>query len=361
MTGRAVDNGANRLRAGTTSKADVVLSIEDLVVTVPSGQLENRVVNSVSFGIGAQETVALVGESGSGKTMTALAIMGLTPGGRAAITAGRVWFDGRDLCELSDRELRAVRGGAIAMVFQDPLTALDPLVTVGRQVATAIRVHSSLGRRERRQRVVDLLVSMGIPDASSCFRRYPHEYSGGMRQRVLIAMAMANNPTLYIADEPTTALDVTIQAQVLDALESARAGTKSAMLLITHDLGVVAERADRVAVMYAGRLVEQGPVREVLAEPRHPYTLGLLGSTRSVDERRPYIATIPGQPAAVEQLPSGCAFHPRCAWAIAECRVTVPRMERLTEVREAACFRSGDVSLGDPQASSGGHSGGVAR
>ncbi len=285
-----------------------VLTEEGLVVDIGTA----RPVDGVSFQVAAGERVALVGESGCGKTMTALAVLGLLPRpGRVA--AGRIAFDGGDLVGLSARRLREIRGSAISMVFQEPVSALNPVLTIGRQIVDVLRAHDPvLTRRAARRRAVELLAGVGVPQPGARIEEYPNQWSGGMCQRALIAMAVANRPRLLIADEPTTALDVTIQAQVLDVLRAAQRETGAATLLITHDLGVVAEMADRVVVMYAGRVVESATVREVFHAPRHPYTLGLLQSLPRLDDEVRRLVPIPGRPPQLGRIPGGCAFHPRC-------------------------------------------------
>lgn len=325
--------------AKSDAGTETVLSVRNLSIAFTNGCSSITVVNSVSFDVRRGETLGLVGESGSGKSVTALSIMRLLPRSRARIVAGEIIFQGNDLVTMPIAELRRLRGKDLAMIFQDPLTALNPIVTIGSQLALAIKVHDRrITKRAVRARVCDLLRKVGVPDADSCFHRYPHEYSGGMRQRVVIAMAMANRPSLIIADEPTTALDVTVQAQVLEALDVARQETGAATILITHDLGVVAERADRVAVMYGGRLVEQATVFQAFAAPRHPYTLALLSTVIREGSADQDIVTIPGQPANAANLPSGCAFHPRCALAGAACRVEVPPLVEVAEDHRTACL-----------------------
>jgi oligopeptide/dipeptide ABC transporter ATP-binding protein len=308
------------------SGAAPLLEVDELVVEFRTEEGVVTAVDGASFTVAESEIVGVVGESGSGKSVTAMSILGLVkPPGRH--TGGVVRFRGR---ELSAKQMRAIRGAAIAMIFQDPMTALNPVVTIGRQIVEALRFHDSgLGRQAARARALELLTLVGMPHPQARFGQYPHELSGGMRQRAMIAMAMANKPDLLIADEPTTALDVTIQAQVLDLLRAAQQETKAATLLISHDLGVVAELADRVVVMYAGRVVEQGEVTTIFSSPRHPYTLGLLESLprldRDVEELRP----IPGSPPSLLDLPPGCPFHPRCPMARDLCRTTRPELRTL--------------------------------
>ena len=292
--------------------AEPILSVRDLVVVfdTPAGELV--AVDGVSFDVYPDQVLAIVGESGSGKSVTMLAVMGLLPAG-AFVRSGSIVYRGRNLLELDRAGWRALRGRDIAMIFQDPLTSLNPVMRIGSQLKKAIAAHApDLGRSGLAKRAVELLTLVRIPDAARQVSSYPHEFSGGMRQRVMIAMAMAHRPPVLIADEPTTALDVTIQSQVLDVLGRIRAEEKSAMVLITHDLGVVAETADRVVVMYGGRVMEVGTVDEIFDRPRHPYTVGLLASSLSVNSADEPIHGIPGAPPRLGMQPSGCVFNPRC-------------------------------------------------
>ena len=303
-----------------------LLEIDELAVEFRTEEGVVTAVDGASFTVAESEIVGVVGESGSGKSVTAMSILGLVkPPGRRS--GGAIRFRGRDLGELSATSMRAMRGGEIAMIFQDPMTALNPVVSIGRQIVEALRLHDrGIGRQAARTRAVELLALVGMPHPESRFRQYPHEFSGGMRQRAMIAMAIANRPDLLIADEPTTALDVTIQAQVLDLLRVAQRETGAATLLITHDLGVVAELADRVVVMYAGRVVEQGDVTTIFSAPRHPYTLGLLESLPRLDRDVEELHPIPGSPPSLLNRPSGCAFHPRCPMVRDRCRTTRPAL-----------------------------------
>jgi oligopeptide/dipeptide ABC transporter ATP-binding protein len=287
-----------------------------------------RAVDDVSFDVRAGETVALVGESGCGKSVTALSIMRLVPEPAGRIAGGAVSFKGRDLLTLRESEMRAVRGREIAMIFQEPLTALNPTLTVGRQLTEGPEVHLGLEPRAARARAVELLTQVGIPDPERRLGQYPHQWSGGMRQRLMIATALACHPALVLADEPTTALDVTIQAQILELLRTLTRRLGVALLLITHNLGVVARYADRVNVMYAGRIVEQAPARALYGTPRHPYTAGLLRSVPRLDEpRRTRLAAIEGRPPDLARLEPGCAFAPRCDVRLARCTVERPGLE----------------------------------
>ena len=291
-----------------------LLSVNDLHVTFHGDDATVHAVRGVSWEIHPGEVLGIVGESGSGKSVSVSSILGLLPSPPAVVSGGPVTFKGRDLLGMSERELRAIRGQEIAMIFQDPMTAFNPVKTIGGQIAEAIRVHDrSVSRSAARDRSIALLGMVGVPSPQARFSQFPHEYSGGMRQRAMIAMAIANHPRLLIADEPTTALDVTIQAQILELLEVVRKETDAATILITHDLGVIAEVADRVLVMYAGKVVESTAILPLFQRPRHPYTLGLLGSLPRLDVRMDTLFSIPGQPPNMAQLPAGCAFAARCA------------------------------------------------
>jgi peptide/nickel transport system ATP-binding protein len=314
-----------------------LLQIEDLHVEfdTPDGTVE--AVAGVGFVVGPQETVAVVGESGSGKTVTALAVLQLLDGGR--ISRGRVLWDGTDLTSLDRRALRRIRGNEIAMIFQDPMTSLDPLYTVGHQIVEALRLHRRIDKRAARERAVELLEQVGMPDPRRRLDAYPHQLSGGQRQRVMIAIALACSPRLLIADEPTTALDVTIEAQILELLRNLQREYRSAMLLVTHDMGVVAETADRVVVFYAGQVVEQGPTADVLRDPQHPYTAALLAAVPTPDtDRAEPLAAIPGAVPPLRAMPSGCRFHTRCAQAWDECSREEPRLHALPGGRSARCL-----------------------
>jgi oligopeptide/dipeptide ABC transporter ATP-binding protein len=287
-----------------------------------------RAVDDVSWDVGESETVALVGESGCGKSVSALSIMRLVAGPAGRIVGGQVLFKGRDLLRLSEEEMRHVRGREIGMIFQEPMTSLNPVLTIGRQLTEGLEIHLGLTPTESRRRSAELLGMVGISDPERRLSQYPHQFSGGMRQRMMIAMALACNPSLILADEPTTALDVTIQAQILELMKDLSRRFGVAMLIITHNLGVVARYADRVNVMYAGRIIERGTARELYATPRHPYTLGLLRSVPRLDEpRRARLDPIEGQPPDLMRLPSGCAFTPRCAFSVERCRVEIPPLQ----------------------------------
>ncbi|MCK8467516.1 ABC transporter ATP-binding protein [Microbacterium sp. KSW4-16] len=327
------------------SGREVLLAVEDVSISFPTDAGLAKAVEGVSFVLHEGETVGIVGESGSGKSMTAMAIMGLLP--KKAVVTGSIRFRGQELVGLSDEELREIRGNDIAIVFQDALTALNPVMRVGDQLIEAVRVHRPESTAaERRTRAVELLDLVGIPSPDLRVDRYPHEFSGGMRQRVMIAMSIANEPDLLIADEPTTALDVTVQAQVLEVLREVQRRTGTTVLLITHDLGVVAGTADRVLVMYAGGLVETADVDPLFYETAHPYTAGLLASLPRIDRRASRderLYQIAGQPPVATAWPAGCRFAPRCAHAVVGlCDVAVPEPVAVGEEHTAACVRVGE-------------------
>jgi oligopeptide/dipeptide ABC transporter ATP-binding protein len=315
---------------------DALLRVEHLTTSFDTAAGSVVAVDDVSFEIGAGEVLGLVGESGSGKSVTALSIMRLvdSPG---RIAGGRLLFKGRDLMPLGEREMQAVRGAEIALIFQEPMTALNPVFTIGDQIAETLIVHGLATKRESRARAIELVDAVRIPDAAARVNDYPHQLSGGMRQRVMIAIALACRPSLVIADEPTTALDVTIQAQILDLLREMRARLGLSILLITHDLGVVAETADRVAVMYAGRIVETGPVRAILRTPQHPYTRGLLASIPG-GARGARLKAIDGTVPLLGHLPSGCAFNPRCPDRFDPCTTSPPPDFQVGPDQLAKCY-----------------------
>ncbi len=301
-----------------------------------------RAVDGVSWDVAEGETVALVGESGCGKSVSALSVMRLVAAPAGQITGGRILFKGRDLLALSEEEMLHVRGREIAMVFQEPMTSLNPVLTIGRQLTEGLEIHLGMARDQARARATELLGMVGIPDGARRLTQYPHQFSGGMRQRMMIAMALACNPALILADEPTTALDVTIQAQILELMRDLSRRLGVAMLIITHNLGVVARYADRVNVMYAGRIVERGSARDVYRHPRHPYTLGLLRSVPRLDEpRRARLEPIDGQPPDLTRLGAGCAFAPRCAYRVERCTVEAPALGPTEgEGHLAACWET---------------------
>jgi oligopeptide/dipeptide ABC transporter ATP-binding protein len=323
-----------------------ILSVTDLRVSFATDEGVVHAVDGVSFDVNPGEVVAIVGESGCGKSVTAQTIIGLTRSPNATIS-GTATFGGRDLIGMPDDELRTVRGEHIAMVFQDPMTSLNPVYRVGDQIAEMIRAHRQVSKKEALARAGELLHSVGIPNPERRVRDYPHEFSGGMRQRVMIAMALALEPELLIADEPTTALDVTIQAQILNLLRTLNEEKNTAVVLITHDLGVVAELADKVVVMYAGQIVEQASLDELFYQPQHPYTWGLLGSIPRPDEIRPdRLPQIPGQPPSLRNPPTGCRFAARCDYTFSDC-ATLPGLEsRLGTQHLDRCWLSADAKAG---------------
>ena len=309
-----------------------------------------RAVDGVSFTVYPGETLAVVGESGCGKSVTSLSILRLIASPPGKIVGGRLMFQGRDLLGLSEDAMRKVRGNEISMIFQEPMTSLNPVLTVGHQIAEALVLHRGMTRGKAMERSVEMLTLVNIPEAARRIDQYPHQLSGGMRQRVMIAMALACNPRLLIADEPTTALDVTIQAQILDLMRGLKEKTGAAIVLITHDLGVVAEMAQRVVVMYAGRKVEEAPVEALFAHPRHPYTEGLLKSIPRLEEagaaERPRLAEIPGMVPSLREEIAGCVFAPRCPYVTDRCRRDYPPLEQKAQGHFAACWESDRVNGG---------------
>ncbi|MFF7771990.1 ABC transporter ATP-binding protein [Streptomyces massasporeus] len=312
---------------------DVFLSVRDLRIHFDTDDGLVKSVDGVSFDVRKGKTLGIVGESGSGKSVTSLGVMGLHRSARAKVS-GEVWLDGQELIGADPDEVRRLRGRKMAMIFQDPLSAMHPYYSVGQQIVEAYRVHHDVSKKVARQRAVEMLDRVGIPEPAKRVDGYPHEFSGGMRQRAMIAMALVNNPELLIADEPTTALDVTVQAQILDLIHDLQKEFGSAVIMITHDLGVVAEMADDLLVMYGGRCVERGPAEDVFSQPRHPYTWGLLGSMPRMDrEETDRLIPIKGAPPSLINLPSGCAFNPRCPYAdVPKDNVTRTVRPELTEV-----------------------------
>ncbi|WP_439578977.1 ABC transporter ATP-binding protein [Elioraea sp.] len=335
--------------ASTQPAAAPVLVVEDLTVEIAgAAPVPVQAVESVSLTISAGETVALVGESGSGKSLTALAIAGLLPKPAARLVAGRVRLQDRDLTRLTETELRSIRGDRIGMIFQEPMTALNPLTRVGRQIGESLRIHRGLTRTAAARRAVELLTEVRIPDPARRAAQFPHEMSGGMRQRAMIAMALACEPGLLIADEPTTALDVTVQAQILALIAELQERRGTAVLLITHDLGVVAETAQRVVVLYAGRVVETAPAVRLFEQPRHPYTAGLMASVPLIERHRRIggarLREIPGVVPSLADRRAGCAFAPRCRLARQRCRDEAPTLEPVGPDSAVACFESDRVA-----------------
>jgi oligopeptide transport system ATP-binding protein len=298
-----------------------------------------KAVDGVTWYVDEGETLGIVGESGCGKSVSVLSVMRLIPQPPGKIVEGEVIFDGENLLTMSDNDIRKVRGNKIAMIFQDPMTSLNPVLTIGRQIGEALELHMGMNKEEARKRSAELLSMVGIPEADMRLDDYPHQFSGGMRQRAMIAMGLACNPRLLIADEPTTALDVTIQAQIVDLVKRLRDDIGMAIIWITHDLGVVAGLADRMMVMYAGHAVEEAPVKEVYGDPRHPYTVGLLGSLPRLDEvREDRLESIEGLPPDLIALPPGCPFQPRCVYAIEKCREERPQLEPVGPRHRIACW-----------------------
>ncbi|GLV57131.1 ABC transporter ATP-binding protein [Dictyobacter sp. S3.2.2.5] len=319
---------------------EYLLDVQDLKTYFKTRAGYVHAVDGVSFAVRPGEKVALVGESGCGKSVTALSIMRLVPQPPGEYIGGEVFFAGQNLLDLPEKTMRGIRGGQIGMIFQDPMACLNPTMTIGKQIAEGLRIHLKLGSGEARRRAIELLEQVGIPDPQHRIDAFPHQFSGGMRQRVMIAIALACNPRLLIADEPTTALDVTVQAQILELISGVCKDLGTSLILITHDLGVVAGIADRVVVMYAGKVVEEGPTDELFANPRHPYTLGLLSSVPRLDEaRQQELNTIEGSPPDLLRPPTGCPFMPRCSFARAACR-EMPPLEALTDqsAHRKACW-----------------------
>jgi len=324
--------------------AAALLRVEHLRVEFPTRRATLVAVDDVSFAIGAGEVLGVVGESGAGKSVTGAAIIGLIdPPGR--IAAGRIVFAGERIDHLPPEQLRRIRGKRIGTIFQDPLTSLNPLYSIGRQLVETIATHGEMSPRQARARAIELLAEVGIPAPAQRFDHYPHHFSGGMRQRVVIALALAGNPQLIIADEPTTALDVSIQAQIIALLKKLCRDHGTAVMLITHDIGVIAETADRVAVMYAGRIAEIGKLRDVVKQPRHPYTVGLMGSIPSLWGATDRLVQIDGTMPRLNEIPEGCAFHPRCAHAFARCRAERPELIA-GGPSEAACWLYAPAAAG---------------
>lgn len=316
---------------------DDLLVVEDLTTRFHTENGVVTAVDGVSFSISAGETLGLVGESGCGKSMTSLSIMRLVPRPSGTIDGGRVIFEGRDILTLPEAEMRQIRGRDMAMVFQEPMTSLNPVFTVGEQVMEALMHHGGLARRDARERAIDMLRRVGIPSPERRVRDYPHEMSGGMRQRVMIAMALACNPKLLIADEPTTALDVTIQAQILELMRRLSNEYHTATLLITHDLGVIAETVDRVAVMYAGQIVECASVESIFDNPLHPYTVGLLGSIPRLNSMKRRLNVIEGTVPSPLNMPNGCRFSPRCSRATSDCSAHAPDLLEAAVGHQVRC------------------------
>lgn len=333
------------------SKKDTLLSVRGLTVSFQTEAGEIAAVNDVSFDVGKARTVALVGESGCGKSVTALSILRLIPDPPGKITRGRVWFKRQDLLNAKESRMRAVRGNDIAMIFQEPMTSLNPVYTVGRQIVEVIRLHQNMKETDAWRHAADMLKLVGIADPERRVREYPHQMSGGMRQRVMIAMALSCSPALLIADEPTTALDVTIQAQILELLRRLQQETQMSVLLITHDLGVVAENADDVVVMYASRVAERSDVEAIFEEPLHPYTQGLLRSLPRLGARCERLDVIGGAVPDPQCFPAGCKFHPRCPIGANDrrCQTLEPELRMVRPSRSVACWHAPDYETEDDE------------
>ncbi|MEN9995247.1 MAG: hypothetical protein RL462_23 [Pseudomonadota bacterium] len=317
-----------------------LLQVKDLVTSFDTDAGELTAVNGVSFGVAAGQTLAIVGESGCGKSVTSLSIMGLLAKPAGTIRSGSIQFEGQELVGASQAELQNLRGNRMAMIFQEPMTSLNPAFTVGEQIIEGLMRHLPLSRAQASERALQMLEKVRIPAPEKRMNDYPHQLSGGMRQRVMIAMALSCNPKLLIADEPTTALDVTIQAQILELMRALQDETHTAIILITHDLGVVAEVADQVVVMYAGQVVEQAPVQALFDKPQHPYTVGLLGSIPQLDEVQDRLASIEGQVPNPLNRPAGCSFAQRCPFAQDNCKLQTPQLTEITPGHWSACLRA---------------------
>jgi oligopeptide/dipeptide ABC transporter ATP-binding protein len=334
--------------AAPATPASPLLVVESLAVALRTSRGIRRAVDGISFSIGRGEILGIAGESGSGKTLTALSLLGLLPMG--ARTSGSVRFEGRELLGLKKRELRDVRGRQVALVSQDPATALHPLLRIDVQMTEHVRAHLGLSKEQADERAMEMLTAVRIPDPGSALFSYPHQFSGGMRQRIAIAMALACEPRLLIADEPTTALDVTVQAGILRLLDRLRRERGVSVMIITHDLGVMSSIADRLCVLYGGRVAEYGATPDVLGGPRHPYTYGLMQSLPSASAAGAAMVPIQGAPPSLDAMPGGCAFHPRCEWAEERCRTVVPTLRALDDGRRLACDVDPLVEHGRPLA-----------
>ncbi|MEL3909076.1 MAG: ABC transporter ATP-binding protein [Treponemataceae bacterium] len=314
-----------------------LLKIEDLSIYYITQEGETQAVNKLNLKIGKGETLGFVGETGAGKTTTALGIMQLVPDPPGKIMGGKIFFNGENLLEKTEKEMTAIRGNKISMIFQDPMTSLNPVMTVGEQIKEVLELHQDLKKEELDDKAAEMLEVVGIKRER--FKDYPHQFSGGMKQRVVIAMALACNPQLIIADEPTTALDVTIQAQVLELMIDLKKKFNTSMIMITHDLGIVAEICDNVAIMYAGSVIEYGSVKDIYTEPKHPYTIGLFNSIPKLDDDDEKLHVIKGMPPNPVDLPSGCRFHPRCDFAEERCKNECPSMYTIDDNHTVACFK----------------------
>jgi oligopeptide/dipeptide ABC transporter ATP-binding protein len=315
----------------------ILLDIKDLIIHFSAYKSVVKAIQGVSLTMRKGETLGLVGESGCGKSVTASSIMQLIPCPPGKIVSGQIWFEGKNILAKSDNEMREIRGKTISMIFQDPMTALNPVFTVGDQIVTVIRFHQKVGKKEARVRAADMLSLVGLSDPAPTLKKYPHEMSGGMSQRVMIAMALSCRPSLLIADEPTTALDVTVQAQILELMKNLKKEIDTSIMLITHDLGVIAKMCENVAVMYAGRIVEYGSLHHIFKDPRHPYTQGLLSSTLKLGEEKDRLEIIEGTVPDLSKLPPGCLFNPRCSQAKAICTSEIPGTVEIEKGHVMAC------------------------
>ncbi|MHA6260487.1 ABC transporter ATP-binding protein [Sporosarcina sp. CAU 1771] len=315
-----------------------LLEVKDLAVSFETYGPDVQAIRGVSFELNEKETLAIVGESGSGKSVTAYSVMGLIPMPPGKFTGGSIVFNGEDLTQKSEKQMQNIRGKDISMIFQDPMTSINPTMRIGAQIGEGLIKHQKLSKKQAHLRGIELLKLVGIPNPETRINQYPHQYSGGMRQRAMIAIALACNPKILIADEPTTALDVTIQAQILELMRDIQEQTGTAIILITHDLGVVANAADRVAVMYGGKIVETGNVDEIFYNPKHPYTWGLLGSMPKLENQGQELQAIPGSPPDLSDPPKGCPFVTRCPYAMKVCKEHMPDYTKLSETQKTACW-----------------------
>lgn len=323
-----------------------ILEIKNLSVSIGDKQNGFEVVSDVSISVPKGKVIGIVGESGCGKTITALSVIKLLPDPPAKITSGEIIFKNRNLLELSDEQLRLIRGNEISMIFQEPVSSLNPVFTIGEQIGETIRTHNKINRKEERDRVIELLKLVDIPDPERRYSNYPHEMSGGMCQRVMIAMALCCNPDLLIADEPTTALDVTVEAGIIELINNLRNEIGMSVILITHDFGIISEIADEIYVMYAGRIVENAKNELLFNNPKHPYTIGLLNSIPDLNDiKNKYLKMIPGNIPSPQNYPKGCRFNDRCEMVIDKCKRSVPLLEQVENEHESACFRSGEINL----------------
>ena len=344
-----IEQAVQQPRESAVPGSDRVLDIEDLHVEFNSPDGLVRAVDGLSYHVREGETLGVVGESGCGKSVTALSVLRLIPNPPGRISGGTIRFQGKSLLDLAENELEAIRGNDISMIFQEPMTSLNPLYTVGKQISEALILHQGLSKREAMDQAIEMLRRVSIPEPEARVNNYPHQLSGGMRQRVMIAMAICCNPKVLIADEPTTALDVTIQAQILELIRDLQKATGTAIVLITHDMGVIAENADRVVVMYAGRKVEEAEVDELFDHPGHPYTKGLLGSIPNLEEvayiqgERPRLNEITGMVPSLTDLPLGGAFAPRCAFAVEKCHAAYPPLEEVRPGHWISCWRASEL------------------